>query len=128
MHQACSTHWLRQTVFLDSSVVSALSHASSIGWVSGSDCFAPESMLEKYSGVPDLMYEQACAMSLVVGDQVLTADGTLAKLTRKIAHDDQHVLEVCVDDSRLRVTPSHRRTVPRTCTPVMAPVRCCTLT
>jgi len=60
-----------------------------------------------YIGVPNLMYERACAMSLAVEDQILAADGTLAKLTRKIAYDDQHVLEVCVDDARLRVTPSH---------------------
>jgi hypothetical protein len=77
-------------------------------------------MFEKYIGVPNLMYERACAMSLGEGDQVLAADGTLAKVTRKIAYDDQKLLEVCVDDARLRVTPTHRITVPRTCTPVEA--------
>ena len=84
---------------VDSSIVSSLSHASSIGWISGSDCFAPETMFEKFIGAPNLMYERACAMSLGVGDQVLAADGRLATATRKVAHDDQHVLEICVDDS-----------------------------
>lgn len=97
-----------------SSVASAFSFASSVGWVSHpQDCFAPETMFMKHAGLPNLMYERVSAMFLAVEDQVLAANGvSLTRVVRKVRHEDQRVLEVRVDDARLRVTPTHRVSVP----------------
>lgn len=96
--------------------VTSQASSISIGWVSpgsSSDCFAPETMFLKHVGLPNLQYELVSAMSLAEGDDVLSAHGELlTKVKRKVLHPQQHVLEVHVGDARLRVTPSHRVSVP----------------
>ena len=57
--------------------ISVESQSSSIGWVSCSnprDCFAPETMVYKHMGWPNLEFELVSAMSLQIGDKVKTAN------------------------------------------------------
>ena len=51
--------------------------------------------------------------TLAVSDMVRSAHGEiLAKVQRKIPHDDQQAFEVRVEDLRTRATPSHRVSIP----------------
>ena len=97
-----------------SSVASAFSSASSMGWVSHpQDSFAPEIVFMKHAGLPNLMYMRVSAMSIAAGDQALAANGvSLTRVVRQIRDEGRRVLEVRVDDARLRVTPTHRVSVP----------------
>ena len=74
-----------------------------IGWASDSkDCFVLEIRSYKDVGKSNLMHDQVSAMSLVVGDQVSNSDDeNLVKMAREIAHDNQIIWEVRIDDQRL---------------------------
>ena len=70
-------------------------------------------MFVKYVGLPNLPREQISAMSLAVGDHVMSADGEVyAMVQRRVAHHNQKVLEVRVGRACMRVTPNHRMTIP----------------
>jgi len=70
-------------------------------------------MFVKYVGLPNLPHEQTSAMSLAVGDYVMSADGeTWTIVRRKVSHQHQKVLEVRVGDACMRVTPNHRVSIP----------------
>ena len=93
----------------NASGASVTSQASSISicWVSmGSsiDCFAPETMFLKHVGLP--------TSSMNTYLPCLLQSAMRCCLQRKLTHPHQQVLEVRVDDARLRVTPSHRVDVP----------------
>jgi len=70
-------------------------------------------MFVKHVGLPNLPQEQTSALSLGVGDYVMSADGeTWAMVVRKVSHPHQKVLEVRVGNACMRVTPSHRVSIP----------------
>ena len=76
------------------------------------DCFAEEHTFLVCRGVPNLEYERECAFSLQTGDIVKAATGQTARLIRKTPRENRAVLEISVDDSKMRVTPSHRVLAP----------------
>ena len=54
-----------------------------------------------------------CRWKCQTGDVVKAANGQTATLIRKTPRENRAILEISVDDSKMRVTPSHRLLTPK---------------